>query len=331
MHFSAYTAFEGYEPDLFGSVSASSTFTGQVRMHNKHPLHNSLSISIFPFFAIKGPLLLNWLYIDYTDRDNFFPGGYFFLSVLIFLSIIVMYVVFAGLSMINISIAGRDEHDRKAVTDLLAGHDDFRIASVGQDGYDAIRSAKKHRPDIIITDFNMTDIDSADLAPIIKRHSPSTKLITLCSRIEDGASEDGVLGKALRAGISGCLLKQADFDNLASSVRSVFHGGLYVSDRVKHHVPLFLKELPLLKNNNRRHCFSPTELQIFYRIALGYDDKEIASQLNINEGTLRNSVYRVKRKTGLQNRTHITVYALLSGMINPNKIWDSFRTILENF
>jgi DNA-binding NarL/FixJ family response regulator len=208
----------------------------------------------------------------------------------------------AGYPMINISIAGRDERDRKVIADLLDRHDDFRIVSVGKDGYDAIRSAKKHRPDIIIIDYNMPDIDSAELAPIIKRHSPSTKLITLCSRIEDASADasadaggDSVLDKALRAGISGCLLKQADFDKLASSVRSVFHGGFYVSERVKYRVPLFLKELPLPVNNGR-YCFSPTELQIFYRISLGYKDEEIAQQLNIDTGTLRNSVYRVKKK-----------------------------------
>jgi DNA-binding NarL/FixJ family response regulator len=228
--------------------------------------------------------------------------------------------------MISISIAGRGASDRKAVAALLAAHDDFRIASVGKDGYDAIESAKTYRPDIIITDLIMTDIDSADLAPIIKRYSPSTKLIVLCSRIEDG-----VLGKAFRAGISGCLLKQGDFDNLASSVRSVFYGGFYVSDRVKYRVPIFLKGLSLPDHNSGRYFFSPTELQIFHNIALGYKDKEIAKLLNISTGTLRNTIRRAKQKTGMQNRTQITVYALFNGMINSNKIRERFRTILKNF
>jgi two-component system response regulator NreC len=232
--------------------------------------------------------------------------------------------------MIKISIAGREAHDRKAIADLLAGHDDFRIASIGKDGYDALESAKTYRPDVIITDFIMADIDSAELAPIIKRHSPSTKLIVLCSLIED-VSEDGVLGKALRAGISGCLLKHADFDNLASSVRSVFYGGFYVSDRVKHRVPVFHKGLPPPDHTGDRHCFSPTELQIFYHIALGYKDDEIAGQLNISRGTLRNAVLRAKQKTGLQNRTQVIMYALLKGMINSNKIWERLKTILKNF
>jgi DNA-binding NarL/FixJ family response regulator len=232
--------------------------------------------------------------------------------------------------MINISIAGRDERDRKAVADLLAGHNDFRVASVGKDGYDVLRSVKKYRPDIIITDFIMTDIHSAELAPIVKRHSPSTKLIVLCSRTED-AAWDGVLCKALRAGISGCLLKQGDFDKLAESVRSVFYGGLYFSDRVKRRMPVFFKELPQSECNNCRRCFSPTESQIIDHIALGYNDDEIAQQLNICEGTVRNCVSRVKQKTGLQNRIQIIVYALLNGMINSSEIWEHLGTILKDF
>jgi DNA-binding NarL/FixJ family response regulator len=231
--------------------------------------------------------------------------------------------------MISITIAGREAHDRKAVTDLLAGHNDFRIASVGKDGYDVLRSVKKHRPDIIITDFIMTDIHSAELAPIVKRHSPSTKLIALCSRIEE-ASWDGVLGKALRAGISGCLLKQVDLDKLAASVRSVFYGGLYFSERVCR-ISVILKELPPPDWNDCRHCFSPTELQIFYQVALGKKDKEIAEQLNICPGTVRNSISRIKQKTGLQDRTQIIVYALFSGMINLSKIRERFNTILKDF
>ena len=223
--------------------------------------------------------------------------------------------------MISISIAGREEHDRKVITDLLAGHDDFRIASIGKDGYDALRSAQMYRPDIIITDSVMSDIDSTDLAPIIKRHSPSTKLIVLYSQAEDGA-----LGKALRAGISGYLLKQEDFENLTSSVRSVFYGGLYVSDSVKYTVPVFLEEAsPLDQNKIIRHCFSPTELQIFYGIALGKKDEDIAKQLNISTGTLRNTVRRVKQKTGLENRTQVIIYALFNEMLNPDKILEQFR------
>jgi two-component system response regulator NreC len=226
--------------------------------------------------------------------------------------------------MINISIAGRDENDRKAVTSLLTEYDDFRVASEGKDGYDAIKSAADHRPDIIITDFVLNDIASPDLAPIIRRYSPQTKHIVLCSRTDCVA-----LGRAIRAGISGCLLKESGLKNLASSVWSVYYGGLYVDGRVRSR----LLELfgvfghPSRQNENGMYCFSPTELQIFSGIALGYTDAEIAKRLNISAGTVRNSVEHVKQRTGLQNRTQITLYALLGGMIDSEKIRRQFAKV----
>jgi DNA-binding NarL/FixJ family response regulator len=217
--------------------------------------------------------------------------------------------------MISITIISKYEEDRKIMNVMLSKQDDFRIVSVGIDAYDALESAKTQRPDIIIMDFRMQDIESPDLVPIIKRNSPSTSFIVLCSQ-----DEQNDVDKALKAGISGCLSRQGDFAYLASSVRSVFYGGLYISETVKDHT---LHYFPIAKtggNPENLHIsqtlFSPTELCIFDGIMHGQTDKEIARKLNICTGSLRNCISRVKHKTGLQNRTQITVHALLDGIIS---------------
>ena len=184
--------------------------------------------------------------------------------------------------MINIAVASKHEEDRKTISNLLTQHDDFHIISVGEDGYDALQSAMTQQPDIIIMDFSMHDIESPDLAPIIKRKSPSTALIVLCSHNEPSSRKgENTVAKALNAGISGYLLRQEGLNNLASSVRSVFYG-----------------------------------------ITYGHTDREIAKNLNMSIGSLRNCVSQVKKKTGLHNRTQITVHALLAGIISIGKIID---------
>ena len=227
--------------------------------------------------------------------------------------------------MISVSIVSRYENDRRIITSLLSEHDDFNITSVGTDGYDAIRSAMIHRPNIIIMDFSMNDIDSPDLAPIIKRHSPLTKLIVMYS--SGHKTLDKALNAALSAGISGYLQKENDFENLVSSVRSVFHGGLYVGNWIKF---LTLSYQPDKNNffqcyNNTQYNFSPIESHIFSGITLGYKDEEIAKQLNISKGTVRNNVRLTKKKTGLKNRTQIIIYALFNEMLNPDKILEQFK------
>jgi len=224
--------------------------------------------------------------------------------------------------MITIAIASKHQDDRAAITALLKEQEDFRVISIGSDGYDALKSATTQRPDIIIMDFRMKDTDSLAIAPIIRRESPSTALIVLCSH-----DEQNTVAKSLKAGISGCLLRQDGFNNLVPSIRSVLYGGWYISksarDLVLNYFPpptdVFSAEAfpadmdispPSLPS------FSPTETGIFYGIIHGHTDREIAKNLNINIGSLRNCVSRIKKETGLRNRVQITIYALLAGILH---------------
>jgi len=203
--------------------------------------------------------------------------------------------------MITISLVSKYKDDRAAIASLLKEQADFRVISIGTDGYDALKAATEQRPNIIIMDFSMEDIGSLELAPIIKRKSPSTVLIVLCSHDEQNA-----IVRALKAGISGCLFREDGFNHLAASIRSVFYGGWYISksgrDLLLHYCSPELDIPPL--------PFTPTEKGIFFGIIQGHTDREIAKNLNINIGSLRNCINRVKKKTGLQNRTQIIIHAL---------------------
>ncbi|MDR2718377.1 MAG: response regulator transcription factor [Treponema sp.] len=224
--------------------------------------------------------------------------------------------------MINIAIVSKHENDLKTISALLAEQDDFHITNTGKDGYDALKSAMTQRPDIIIMDFSMEDIDSPELAPIIKRNSPSTALIVLCSH-----DEREIIAKVFNAGISGYLLRQDGFNNLASSVRSVFYGGLYISKSVKNHALHFFSAptgVFMAAPGISQFSFTHTEQGILYGISCGCTDREIAKNLNINIGSLRNCVNHIKKKTGLHNRTQIIIYAMFTGIINAGKIRDTF-------
>jgi two-component system nitrate/nitrite response regulator NarL len=224
--------------------------------------------------------------------------------------------------MINITIISKHEEDCKNIRAVLAKHDDLHIVSVGKDGYDALKAAVGFQPDIIIMDFSMKDIEGLELAPIIKRRSPKTALIVLCSRNEQNA-----VAKALKAGISGYLLREDGFAYLAESVRSVFYGGLYISKSAKKHTLDFLSSPEDVLPSDSEvspHSFTLTELGILYGITRGHTDREIAKNLNMSVGSLRNCVNQVKKKTGLRNRTQISLYALFTGKMNIRQIKNTF-------
>jgi DNA-binding NarL/FixJ family response regulator len=226
--------------------------------------------------------------------------------------------------MITIAISSKYQDDRTAIIALLKEQEDFRVISIGSDGYDALKSATTQRPDIIIMDFHMKEIDSLELAPIIRRKSPSTALIVLCSHDEQNA-----VAKALKTGISGCLFKQDGLNNLVPSIRSVVYGGWYVSksardlllNYISPPVDAFPAELGIFS-----FPFTPTEKGIFRGIIHGHTDREIAKNLNINIGSLRNCVSRIKKKTGLQNRVQITIHALLTGILHAG---NGYRHIIN--
>jgi len=220
--------------------------------------------------------------------------------------------------MITIAIISKYLDDRDAITALLKEQDDFRIISIGSDGYDALKSSATQRPDIIIMDFHMKDIDSLELAPIIRRKSPTTALIVLCPPDEQNA-----VANSLKAGISGCLLRQDVFNNLVPSIRSVLYGGWYVSKSVRDLALNYFSPpdgvFPT-EPGFSPFLFTPTETGIFYGIIHGHTDREIAKNLNLNIGSVRNCVSRIKKKTGLRNRVQITVHALLAGIIRIGKL-----------
>ena len=213
--------------------------------------------------------------------------------------------------MITIAIAIRDQNDRAVITALLKEQTDFRIISSGLDGYDALKSATTQHPDIIIMDFHLEDIDSLELAPIIRRKSPSTALLVLYS--PDDQIEQNAVANSLKAGISGCLLRQDVFNNLVPSIRSVFYGGVYLSNLVKNHAINYFSmsaEASPVELNIAWHPFTSTELNILNGISRGYTDREIAKSLNINIGSLRNCISRVKKRTGSKNRTQAAIFAM---------------------
>ncbi|MCL2192142.1 MAG: response regulator transcription factor [Treponema sp.] len=217
---------------------------------------------------------------------------------------------------ISITIASKQGDDRNIMAALLAGQDDFTVSSIAGDDFDIVRSAMTLQPNVIVMDFYLEDHDTLRLVPVIKRNSPTTALIVLCH-----PKEHIVVDQVLKAGISGYLLKQ-DIDDLASAIRCVFYGGLYVSKAVKTQAFDYFSTDGTMKGiekapfcDTEYRLFTPTELQIFQGIIHGHSDGEIAENLNMSIGAIRNCIYHAKKKVGMRNRTQISLYALSRGMI----------------
>jgi len=222
--------------------------------------------------------------------------------------------------MINIAIACKRGDDREAIVALLRKQDDFHIACIVEDGFDVIISVLPKQPDVIIMDFSLGDVESPVLAPVIKRKSPSTEIIVLFPQDNRTSVEE-----SLKAGISGYLIRQNGYDELTASIRSVYHGGLYITGRIRDEIlDSIAAAVAAASRETKRGAlpeFTATELGIFSGITSGCTDTEIAASLNISRGTVRNYIGSVKKKTGLRNRSQVIIFALLNGIIS----WEKFN------
>ena len=235
--------------------------------------------------------------------------------------------------VIDVLITCGYNENRKYILDSLTDQADFRIAGVEKDESGAIIKSERLKPDVLIMDVQAQGIDGPELAPIIRRRSPATAIAVIREK-----DEDDYAGRALKAGISGILLKEADMDKLAPIIKIVFSGGYYISASITNRVfgafsfqnqfsgqsTEFSKTWLNFKADYR--FFSPAERGIITSIAQGRSDEEIAEYLHFSPGTIRNYLTAIKRKTNLKTRTQIVIFSLVYGLISFDQI-----NIFENY
>jgi len=225
------------------------------------------------------------------------------------------------MELIKILIISRNNEDKNILFSSVAEQKDLQIIGVEEDEASTIIKSEKLKPNVLIMDLQSSEIDETKLAPIIRRKSPSTYIIIICNR-----DENDYAGIALRAGISGFLLKNTDMNKLIPVIKIVSLGGYYISASVTQRAldtALLVKQLPdqFDGNNMRALVFSSCERMIITNIALGLSDEEIARHFHFSTGTIRNYITEIKRKTKLKNRTQIAVYSLVYGHISFDSLW----------
>jgi len=230
--------------------------------------------------------------------------------------------------IIRILVASSYDEDRARIIAALSGQDDLDIAGVEKDETGAIIKSERLQPDILILDLQLSGMSGDELAPIIHRRSPSTAIVMLYDK-----DEDNYAGLALRAGISGFLLKGVDTDLLVPVVKIVSSGGYYVSASITIRVfnaVTFHGQLPHQAQIKHNLFFSPAERCIIIDMARGLSDEEIAKHLNYSIGTVRNCLTVIKRKTKLKTRVQIVIFSIINGLVNISQFGTWLPNLPEN-
>ncbi|MFC0432657.1 response regulator transcription factor [Kutzneria buriramensis] len=191
---------------------------------------------------------------------------------------------------------------RSGLRKLLEIEDGIEIVADVGSGPDALSVVPACRPDVALVDARMPGMDGIELITLLTAQFPSVASIVLTT-----FDEDEYLFGALKAGARGFLLKDASPEELVAAIRRAAGGGTVLSDQVAGRVVAQLRgETPV------QPALSSREVEVARLVGAGASNREIASQLFITEGTVKNHVSSTLRKLGLRDRTQLALHVTSS-------------------
>lgn len=215
---------------------------------------------------------------------------------------------------IRVAIVDDDEFVRSSLATILSAQSDIEVCATGSDGAEAAALFSEFAPDVLLMDIQMPGTNGLAAAKGILADHPDAKVVFLTT-----FSDDEYIVEALRMGARGYLIKQ-EVANIAPAVRSVVAGQSVLGGEVIGRVDTLMRadakgegrsaaDGPETRRETaRERGLSDREYEIIELIAQGFDNKMIAAELFIGEGTVRNHVSAVLQKLDLRNRTQLAVY-----------------------
>lgn len=218
--------------------------------------------------------------------------------------------------MIKVLIADDQELIRQSLMIILSNQEGFEVTDAVKNGVEAIRSVRKNKPDVILMDIRMPEMDGVVCTQIIKENYPDIKIIILTT-----FDDDEYVFNALKYGASGYLLKGISMKELSEAIRKVHQGTAMINEDIASKVVrLFSRmaqsNLTIQVDDELTRDLKNTEWQIIVQVGCGLSNKEIAAKLNLSEGTVRNGLSTILSKLQLRDRTQLAIWAVQTGTVN---------------
>jgi DNA-binding NarL/FixJ family response regulator len=200
---------------------------------------------------------------------------------------------------------------------VLDAEHDLSVVGEAGDGVAAVRMAVDTRPDVILMDVRMPNLDGIEATRRIVAANPAARIIILTTFDLDEYAFGG-----LRAGASGFLLKDARPAELTSAIRAVAAGDAAVSSRVtRSMLEMFADRLPAsgpvgTAIADPTAALTPREREILLAIASGLSNGEIGEKFYLTESTVKTHVGRVLAKLHLRDRVHAVIFAYDHGLVD---------------
>ena len=215
---------------------------------------------------------------------------------------------------VRVLIADDDDLMRAGLKAVFSSDETIDVVGEAGDGRGAIIRARELRPDVVLMDVRMPNLDGIAATRDVLAVSPELKVIILTTFEQD----DYIFG-ALRAGASGFLLKRTRPEDLIAAIHTVAGGDSLLSPSVTRKVIDRMAEQPTpdASSGERLKELTPREREVLELVARGLSNGEIAQAFVIEESTVKTHVKRILRKLHVRDRVQAVIFAYESGLTHP--------------
>ena len=206
-----------------------------------------------------------------------------------------------------------DDHTlvRAGFSRLLEGIPGIQVVGEASDGRDALEMIETKRPDMVLMDIGMTGLNGLEATARVTRDLPGIRVIILSMH-----SDKEYVLKALRAGASGYLLKDADINQLEMAIRAVAEGETFLSPSVSRHVISdYIQRVG--SESSSREELTPRQREILQLIAEGRSKQEIAQRLDVSVKTVETHRDQMMERLGIHDVAGLVRYAIRTGVVTP--------------
>ncbi|MFC5540990.1 response regulator transcription factor [Ureibacillus sp. FSL W7-1570] len=209
--------------------------------------------------------------------------------------------------MIRVLIADDHHVVRRGLQFFLKTQKDIEVVGEAKNGVEAVQLVEQLKPDIVLMDLVMPEMDGIEATKKIKARWPEVQILMLTSF----SDKDHVV-PAIEAGAAGYQLKDIEPDDLVNSIRQVMRG-----ESIMHPVATTQLEETLKEEENLPHIknpLTPREKDVLAELTKGKSNREIASSLFVTEKTVKTHISNIFAKLEVQDRTQAALYAVKHGL-----------------